>query len=385
MLFLAVPWDLRDRYNESSWLVYAKMVSEQTFTPEDVVVLSEWTVNVRSSLIQEAYRIRQSGARMIVLSPKSHESDEFKRQLCLLGIYDFLFVGDELVLGELDRLIDHPTSPSEVARFLGNEETTTGVPTVVDVYEVSTEEMIDASSEPSSDSWTSNLLKRIKRQPIPALPQMTIKATSQRMVWPQPKPVRVGIVGEGGTGKTFVAYNLAALCTQNELPTAVVDTELTPITEWMSVDSPIHVYEQAPNKGYRVVIECVTLSQLSPEFDVCVVVTFAERARMARVENWLQANRLRLGTLIWVINHHNPTLPLPMDVRDHCVIIRHDDRQFGAIRMREPLVSVNTDLTASLHEIVDRIAELFVSKAKGGKSNVDGDGVRSSAVATSAI
>ncbi|WP_206886129.1 hypothetical protein [Alicyclobacillus mali (ex Roth et al. 2021)] len=118
MLYLAFPADLRERYAESTWLVYDKQVLETTFGPGDILLLSAWVVPRRAEQLQIIHRARQEGARVIFVGSKEDETDEWKRQLCSLGVYDFAFFGDEVVLGVLDDLIEHPRTPLDVRAYV---------------------------------------------------------------------------------------------------------------------------------------------------------------------------------------------------------------------------------------------------------------------------
>jgi len=118
MLYLAFPADLRERYAESTWLVYDKQVLETSFAPGDILLLSTWVVPHRAEQLQIMHRARQEGARVIFVGSKEDETDEWKRQLCALGVYDFVFFGDEVVLGVLDDLIEHPRTPLDVRAYV---------------------------------------------------------------------------------------------------------------------------------------------------------------------------------------------------------------------------------------------------------------------------
>ena len=114
MLYFTLPHDVRERYENSEWLVYQKQIEETEFTPEDIVVFWTWLVPDAGERMTLLHRIRRQGARVIYVGPKTEDTDEFKRRLCFLQIYDFLFIDHEIVLAGLDRLIEHPRTASDV-------------------------------------------------------------------------------------------------------------------------------------------------------------------------------------------------------------------------------------------------------------------------------
>ena len=136
MLYFTLPTDLRDRYENSEWLSFAEQVEQTSFTPEDVVVFSAWLTKTSSERVQLVLHIRRQGARVIYVGPKSEETDDLKRQLCLMGVYDFVFFADDIVLGEVERFIDHPRTPADVREYLGDDAVGgLSVPDVVDIEE----------------------------------------------------------------------------------------------------------------------------------------------------------------------------------------------------------------------------------------------------------
>ena len=86
MLYLALPTDLRDRYKGSEWLAYATKIGDTQFHAGDTLVVSEWMFRERHALLQALGHVRQSGARVVFVGSVVHESDDFKRDLWLMGV-----------------------------------------------------------------------------------------------------------------------------------------------------------------------------------------------------------------------------------------------------------------------------------------------------------
>ncbi len=151
MLYFTLPHDVRERYENSEWLVYQKQIEETTFTPEDIVVFWTWLVPDAGERMTLLHRIRRQGARVIYVGPKAEDTDEFKRRLCFLQIYDFLFIDHEIVLAALDRLIEQPRTASDVREYLSEEERQGlgDAPSVVDV--VDSEGTPTESTEPDDN------------------------------------------------------------------------------------------------------------------------------------------------------------------------------------------------------------------------------------------
>lgn len=202
MLYLAFPADLRERYTESTWLVYDKQVLETTFGPGDILLLSAWVVPRRAEQLQIIHRARQEGARVIFVGPKEDETDEWKRQLCSLGVYDFAFFGDEVVLGVIDDLIEHPRTPLDVRAYV--DET---------VWHLAREDpvVVETIEKPKADPQTSepetvSVRPRLRRprwgKPSPPAPER-FQVVQPRLVvvlglWPR-------------AGVTTITYLLAKL------------------------------------------------------------------------------------------------------------------------------------------------------------------------------
>lgn len=376
MLYLAFPTDLRDRYKKSEWLVYGKMVSETLFTAEDILVLSEWTIPDRMELVQTMYRVRQLGARVIFIGPSLSDTEDFKRQLCLMGVYDFAFFADEIVLGTIDHLIEHPRSPIDVKAYIDHGgDGLTQMPPVVDVYEEETVPDLlkqEVSSERKNIGGGGPLFRRSKDKGTSSQsneePNSSNGAVRRKFTWPNPRAVHIRIVGEPGCGKTFVAWNLAALCNQQELPTAVIEESLLPLVDWTDIKSGVHVYQDTPPKGYRVLLDTrPQMEQGRAQPDLVIAVTWPDKIRMERIGLKLHQEMIPMHQVCWVINGHDAGLPLPTLIDEGYIVLPHEPRQYAAMHMKRPLVELVASYSSLLSPIAARISDLFIQNSKGGK------------------
>jgi len=271
MLYLALPIDLRDRYKSSAWLVYAKQIQQTKFTEEDVIVLSEWTVTNRAEMVDLILNIRQQRARVIYIGSVENENIEWKRQLVLMGVFDWVFFDNDVVLGKIDALIEAPRNAREVSDYLSTSEAKVmDMPLVVDYIEEdgqSATDYLPSEDEDDMEASSGTLFDRIKgfrgvlsrkqRQDDgmnhrPTVTQVLMSAEDEgvpkRFVWPNPEPVRIQILGDGGVGKSFVAWNLAASCDAKELPCTVVEEAGLPLQQWAGLDG-VQIYDKEPKKG----------------------------------------------------------------------------------------------------------------------------------------
>lgn len=369
MLFLTISTDLRDRYKDCEMLMYAKQISETQFTPEDVVVLSEWTLTKRAELIQQIYRIRQAGARVIYIGPTSSETDEFKRQLCLMGVYDFAFFGDEIVLGRIDDFIENPRTPLDVKDYLDKEEvneTQVELPTIVDIFEEPEDTVpLPELGEHEDQKRFGSLAQMFRRQVSESvLTSDTRSTTVKKYVWPHPKAVKVRVLGDAGSGKSFLAWNLAAICNRNELPTAIVEENTLTITDWTGIGEGISVFNNPPKKGYRVILDTHNPSR-GEEDDLYIVVTWPDKFRMQRTLLRMEELMVSSHKLIWVVNNHVPEIPLPVELDGPVIVIPNEPRQVGAARMKQPLVELDPIFGGIFEPVAERISDLFIQNAKG--------------------
>ncbi|MCY0876251.1 MAG: hypothetical protein OWT28_08290 [Firmicutes bacterium] len=366
MLYLAFApqgQDLRDRYPDSTWLVFATMIKETVFTPADVVVVSEWVVPDPAEMMELLYRIRQQGARVIYVGSVQHETDERKRQLALLQIYDFLFFDEEIILGQIDALIDKRRTAKDVETYLtplssGGREAP--VPAVVDIYEEPTP--LTKASLP--DHAPSARLGRDRKSV-----ERTAGPTPRKVVWRQTKPVTLQVVGDTGAGVSTILWNLAALCEERELHTAVVENDPLVITAWTDLAQGVHVYATVPMKGYRLVLS--SRETEAKAADCTLAVTFADEMRIERMHDRLQAVGVSARHTLWVINHAGPGFSIPRTLRaDAVAMIPHDVRQFGATRMKHPLCHSVPAWRTGLSPIVDHLQEHYLAQVRGEKADV---------------
>lgn len=387
MLYLAFPTDLRDRYQKSEWLVYGKMVSETLFTPQDILVLSEWTIPDRMELVQTLYRVREQGARVIFIGPSQSDTEDFKRQLCLMGVFDFAFFGDEILLGTIDKLIEQPRTPMDVKAYMAQgNDALAELPPVVDVFEEDTTsepEPTDTTDEPKRFGGLGQLFRQRSHEKERPLALTTndghdgSQATVRRFVWPNPKAVRVRLLGEPGCGKTFVAWNLASICNRRELPTAVIEDSLLPLTDWTDIKTGVHVYQEEPKKGYRVLLDTRPSTKHIPsDTDLVVAVCWADKTRIERLALELHQQMMSPDEVCWVINGHDAGLSLPVNLDGGYVVLPHEPRQVAAMRMKRPLAELDDTFSSLFIPIADRISERFIQNSKGGTPlHVDAIGI----------
>lgn len=368
MLYFAISIDLRDRYKDCEMLMYAKQVSETQFTPEDLVVLSEWTLSKRAELIQQIYRIRQAGARVIYIGPVSSETDEFKRQLCLMGVYDFVFFDDEIVLGRIDDFIENPRTPLDVKDYLDQAEVTESqaeLPTIVDIFEEQ-EDTIPLPEGELEEQKKFGGLGQMFRRPkgVSVLNSNAKQTTVKKYVWPHPEAVKVRVLGDAGSGKSFITWNLASICNRNELPAAIVEESTLTITDWTGIGEGISVFNTTPKKGYRVVLDTHIPSR-DEEDDLYIVVTWPDKFRIQSMLLKLEELMIANHKVIWVVNNHVPEIPLPVELDGSVIVIPNDPRQVGAARMKQPLVELDPNFGGIFQPLAERISELFIQNAKG--------------------
>lgn len=361
MLYLAFPIDLRDRFKESVWLAYVGKIRETEFGANDTLVVCEWMFPDRHALLQTLTRVRQTGARVVFIGAKANETDEFKRELCVLGIYDFLFVGDELILQDVDRLLAHGHTEAEVAAYLRHEEETDyPQPRVVDLFEGGNEpfawQPVGDSAEKSGQNRFDTLF--LEENAVYRRGTDGTKNPVRRFVWPDPAPVRVLILGDRGCGKSFIALQLLSLCHRNELPAAVIEEDVTDLLRWCDHPLSNHVYTEEPPKGYRVLIDTRSNSQMSlADIDLALAVSWPDGSRLENVlRKFADAPEFR-ERVVTVVNHY--TQGVGKTLTDGSLFIPHEPRQFHAARMRIPLVELDPQFGQLMAPLVDRIAAIF--------------------------
>ncbi|WP_029421794.1 hypothetical protein [Alicyclobacillus macrosporangiidus] len=234
MLYLAFPSDLRERYKDSVWLVYDKHVKDTQFTPEDTLVLTSWVVPQRTEQLQIIHRARQQGARVIFIGAEEEGTEEFKRQLCLMGVYDWAFFRDEVVLGEIDKLIEHPRTPADVREYVGEQDAGAPrqPPPVVEII------------EPPEDKDTSGLrgrFRRASRWGKRASPSTQVQVVQPRLL------VVVGLWSRSGV--TTVSYLLSKLFAER-LPVSGVTCIEHP-RQWPRMWDYFQLDERMPPEQYR--------------------------------------------------------------------------------------------------------------------------------------
>ena len=388
MLYLALPIDLRDRYKNSLWLVYAKQIQQTKFTEEDVIVLSEWTVTNRAEMVDLILNIRQQRARVIYIGSVENENIEWKRQLVLMGVFDWVFFDSDVVLGKIDALIESPRNARDVSDYLSTSEARVmDMPLVVDYIEEDGQSSVDylpPDDKDDAEASGGKLLDRIKgiggvlnrnkqRQDdsVEAHPPVATQVLTssqeegvpKRFVWPNPEPVRIQILGDGGVGKSFVAWNLAASCDAKELPSTVIEEDVMQLQQWAGLDG-IHIHDKEPKKGYRVHIH--TGTEPMSNADLYVLVSFPDSYRIERTRIKIQDLELSDKKIVWVINHHWPELPLMSELPEPIVVLPHDARQIGAVMVKRPLAISDKTFASRLEPIVSIVSDLFVENAKRG-------------------
>jgi len=352
VLYLALSVDLRDRYKGSEWLAYARRIEEISWQTGDTIVVCEWMIQNRHSLLQTLSRVSQSGARVVFVGSSVHESDALKRDLCLVGVYDFLFVGDEMVLQELDDLLAHPRSQNDVAAYL--QEDTADVPTHPQVVDVFTGEEDPFSWAPLPEEGEPQF-DTLVQEPGVGSPRSQRTQGDMRpvrkFVWPTPSPVRVQIQGDHGCGKSFLALQLLSLCHANELPAALVEEDATSVQAWCEPGLASHRQTEQPAPDVRVLID--TRPDVGAS-DLILVITWpgASTLPSAPPESEIP--------VVWVVNHHTPGVlwSTPADI--DCILIPHEPRQFHAMRMKTPLVELDPTFAMHFQPLMERISARFV-------------------------
>lgn len=385
MLYIACPIDLRDRNKGSVWLAYAGKIQETVFHASDTLVVCEWMFPRRDALLQTLGRVRQSGARVVFVGQSARESDDFKRELCILGIYDFLFVADELILSDLDALLEHGRSQEEVAMYLHREEgPITEPPKLVDVFDGKDEPFqwtpLEEDGAPINLRRFDNLL-RSNPDTGSFIERGNWRQTSaHRFVWPDPAPLQVRILGERGCGKSFVALQLASLCHEKELPAAVVDEDPATLNDWCEEPLSSHIFATDPPKGYRVILDTRSGGDTPlSSIDLILVVTWPDAVR---IKGALQAleNQTDLHERVQcIVNHCSEGLNSTRSMSVPLLCIPHEPRQFHAMRMRTPLVHLDPHFARAFLPIVEQISMRFIDPNRqthdGGDLNVVTDGV----------
>lgn len=352
MLYLALPVDLRDRYKGSEWLAYARRIEEISWQVGDTLVVCEWMIQNRHSLLQTLGRVSQSRARVVFIGSRVHESDAFKRDLCLVGVYDFLFVGDELVLQELDDLLAHPRSQNDVAAYL--QEDTDDVPTPAQVVDVFTGEGDPFSWAPLPEEAEPHFDTLVQE---PAVGSPRSQRTQgdvrpvRKFVWPTPSPVRVHIQGVHGCGKSFLALQLLSLCHAHELPAALVEEDATSLQAWCEPRLADHVMTEEPPPGYRVVLD--TRPDVGSS-DLILVVTWPGASTLPSAPSASEP------PVVWVVNHHTPGVLWSPPADIDCILIPHEPRQFHAMRMKTPLVELDPTFAMHFRPLIECISARFV-------------------------
>lgn len=367
MLYLALGSDLRERYRESVWLAYVQQIEETEFRASDTLVVCEWMFTRRDALMQTLSRVRNQGARVVFIGAAVHETEDFKRELCLLGIYDFLFVGSELILQDLDHLLEHARSVEDVEMYLRGEEAgPMEPPKLVDVFTTKDEPFLWSTLEDGSAKTGLSRFDALLDSPETQGPEQPVRP-AHKFVWPDPAPVRVRILGERGCGKSFVALQIAALCQQHELSTAIIEDDLTTLSRWCDTSWLPHLYSTEPPQGYRLILDTRSdaSTQLS-DVDLLLWVMWPDWTRMAEtVRAWPSEPEVQ-SRLICLVNHHTPGVLRQNLVDVETMYIPHEPRQFHAIRMKTPLVRLDVRFAKWMMPVVDRISACFVDPNRRG-------------------
>ena len=369
MLYLAFSIDLRDRFKGAVWLAYAGKVQETEFHADDTLVIGEWMFPHRDMLLQTLARVRQSGARVVFIGQSARASDDFKRELCLLGIYDFLFVGDELVLQDLDELLEHPRSTSDVTVYLSRDEgPDVEAPKLVDVFEGDDEPFVWEPLQDKEDTTSPkfDVLFQPGAAGKPVRSDGRNSSSVRRFVWPDPTPLCVRILGESGCGKSFVALQLASLCHGRDLQAAVVEEHVEPLHGWCEEPLASHIYDADPPKGYRVILDTRADGNTPlSEIDLILLVTWPDTNQLKETLQRLDM----LDRVMCIVNHASTGL-VPKHA-DSMVYIPHEPRQFHAMRMRTPLVDLDPRFAEAFQPVVERISTRFMdpnrTTGKGGE------------------
>lgn len=375
MLYLAFPIDLRDRFKGAVWLAYARKVQEMEFQADDTLVACEWMFPHRDMLLQTLSRVRQSAARVVFIGQEARASDDFKRELCLLGIFDFLFVGDELVLQDLDALLEYPRSTSDVAVYLSRDEgPDVEAPKLVDVFEAADEPFVWEPLDDAEATTSPQFDALFKPGPTGKSAQGTGRdgrhgPSGRRFVWPDPTPLCVRILGEPGCGKSFVALQLASLCHSRDLQVAIVEAHVEPLRRWCEEPLASHIYDADPPKGYRVILDTRPDGDTPlSEIDLILLVTWPDTNHLTETLQRLRDQDM-LDRVMCIVNHASTGL-VPKHA-DSMVYIPHEPRQFHAMRMRTPLVDLDSRFAEAFLPVVERMSTRFIdpdrTKGKGGE------------------
>lgn len=371
LLYLALSSDLRERYKGSVWLAYVQKIEETDFHAEDTLVVCEWMFAKRDVLMQTLNRVRHQGARVVFIGSSAHEAEDFKRELCLLGIYDFLFVAEELVLQDLDELLEHKRSVEDVAMYLSREETGLAEPPkLVDVFSEKDEPFrwapLRSGVAETNMARFDALVEAQDEHGKSAIEQSPSTRLVRKFVWPDPSPVRVRILGDRGCGKSFVALQVAALCHQSELPAAVVEDNPGTLSHWCDESFLSDVYASEPPQGYRVILDTrQEANSPIPSADLTLWVTWPD-AGTWRTLRAMQERNDRKRRIICLVNHHTPGVLLTSITEVQVVCVPHEPRQFHAIRMKTPLVTLDPNFGKWLMPIVDQISACFVEPNRQG-------------------
>lgn len=306
MLYIAFPHDLRDRYADSVWLVYSKQVTETTFDLEDTLVLSEWVVQERAELMQIAVKAKQQGARVIYVGPSSSETKEFKRQLCLINVYDFAFFSDEIVLGVLDEIIENPRSPADVREYIDKvQREENEMPPVVEIIEEEAEE------EQKESRINIGRLKRIwtKQQTSSQLAIHTVKPQMVivMQLWPR-------------SGTSFVAMNLSYLMakrlTQHCVSLIEAPGQLPRLFDYFGCEKGDYVHWTEDGRGECITVHGVDLIPLPR-----IAPTTNEKADEALARFLFRQMRRPFN----VVDAGSNVSPLLLDMADFVVVVMDAD------------------------------------------------------------
>ncbi|QSO53044.1 hypothetical protein JZ785_03850 [Alicyclobacillus curvatus] len=375
MLYLAFPIDLRDRFKGAVWLAYAGKVQETEFHAEDTLVVGEWMFPHRDALLQTLSHVRQSSARVVFIGQVARASDDFKRELCLLGIFDFLFVEDELVLQDLDALLEHPRSASDVSVYLNRDEgPDVEAPKLVDVFEAAHEPFVWEPLEDDEDTKSPQFDVLFK----PGAAGKSVSGNGhhgssvRKFVWPDPPPLRVRILGESGCGKSFVALQLGSLCHSRDFQAAIVEEHVEPLRGWCEEPMVSHIYNADPPKGYRVILDTRADGETPlSEIDLMLFVTWPDTNHLKETLHRLRDQEM-LDRVMCIVNHAVTGLFPNHSDSTTMVYIPHEPRQFHAMRMRTPLVDLDARFAEAFLPVVERISTRFMdpdrTTGKGGES-----------------
>ncbi|MHB1681232.1 MAG: hypothetical protein ACYCYO_00190 [Bacilli bacterium] len=386
MLYLTFDMDLRERWPDSAWLQYPQMAQETVYQQGDVVVLVEWFVGSRLEVVDLLQRIRKVNARVVYVGNEGNESEEWKRQLVMLGVYDFVFVGAELDLYVIDTMLDRPRTIRDVKAYVPDWQEKAAEPTLVEILEehdttptsalAATAERAQVEGREEAKRSKGLRFWREDREESDGSSEVSTGPT-RKVIWGQPDPVRVAVVGDGGAGKSFIALQVAALCQARHWRTAIWEEELHPLVLWAAPEH-MHVFDKKPSRGYRVWLETVSgdgranaWSERARQADVILVVTFADGYRMGRWRAAVMGEDIDETRVLWVVNHHAPEAPLPVERWNNMVAIPHDTRHVAAARLRQPLVLTDPRFGAYFAPILDELETAVGAKGKGKEVTAD--------------